>query len=111
VAQLCTYLELLLLQDRQEKNIAAGQHAILLVSAYVKMNNVKKLDEFLEKYTIPDDFETEEAISVCPFLTFSLFLIMVCFYLDINGLKVSSSGVKARTQTKNASEISVHFDH
>jgi hypothetical protein len=59
VSQLCYYLEVL-----HEKKRANGQHATLLLGAYIKQNAKEKINAFVEKIEDIENFNIEQAIKV-----------------------------------------------
>ncbi|KAI6175400.1 putative RING finger protein R06F6.2in [Aphelenchoides bicaudatus] len=59
ISQLCQYLEFL-----HAKHLANGQHATLLLGAYVKQNAKEKINSFVEKISDISGFNIEQAIKV-----------------------------------------------
>ena len=62
ISQLCYYLEML-----HHRGLAIGHHTTLLMSAYVKLNAVQKLIEFVdneESSLSRNDFDIESTIKV-----------------------------------------------
>jgi hypothetical protein len=62
IPQLCYYLEIL-----HQRGLAIGQHTTLLLSAYVKLNAVQKLGEFIEQgdaHLTCEGFDSDAAIKV-----------------------------------------------
>jgi hypothetical protein len=59
VTQLCQYLEAL-----HDKKMANGQHATLLLGAYIKQNAKDKINSFIEKIGDIENFNIEQAIKV-----------------------------------------------
>uniref|UniRef100_A0A914M6T4 Vacuolar protein sorting-associated protein 11 homolog n=1 Tax=Meloidogyne incognita TaxID=6306 RepID=A0A914M6T4_MELIC len=62
ISQLCFYLETL-----HNLSLAIGEHTTLLISAYVKLNSVQKLNQFIdqnEHYLVKEGFDADAAIKL-----------------------------------------------
>nr|CAD2184080.1 unnamed protein product [Meloidogyne enterolobii] len=62
ISQLCFYLETL-----HNQSFAIGEHTTLLISAYVKLNSVQKLNQFIdqnEHYLVKEGFDADAAIKL-----------------------------------------------
>uniref|UniRef100_A0A1I8BXT0 RING-type domain-containing protein n=1 Tax=Meloidogyne hapla TaxID=6305 RepID=A0A1I8BXT0_MELHA len=62
ISQLCFYLESL-----HNRSLAIGEHTTLLISAYVKLNSIQKLNQFIEQnenYLVKEGFDADAAIKL-----------------------------------------------
>lgn len=62
ISQLCFYLETL-----HSRSLAIGEHTTLLISAYVKLKSIQKLNQFIdqnEHYLTMEGFDADAAIKV-----------------------------------------------
>jgi len=55
------------LETLHNQSLAIGEHTTLLISAYVKLNSVQKLNQFIdqnEHYLVKEGFDADAAIKV-----------------------------------------------